>query len=650
MKRTFALSLVIVTALVLLLLNLTSVGAAEENVTLLANSYTTTNGGDGGQPVDNLHVLDQGNWNTYVEFTTPGGTNYKGYRTYVLPGSIDPANITGMEVKVSWKGPLKSYQAWTWKIRDFANSKWVTIGNNAAAPDWKWWVTTFTVSGNFANYVNASGKIKIRLQSGNAKDNCDLDYEHVKVYYTSGPAPTDTPVPPTDTPAPPTNTPTPAPPTDTPVPPTDTPIPPTDTPAPPTNTPTPVPPTNTPPPGGSVIAEDDFESGDWNGGSGWMGSWTSSGTTDVVTNGTAHGGSYHLRLRKADGVATREVYLQGSSNVRLQFWWKANSFESGETGVVKVYDGSWHTVLTVNNGEDDNVYHYADIDLSAYNMVGDFQVQAESHMSGNQDYFYIDDLQLVGNPGPTPTPTPIPPTPTPGGIWQPSGITPWQWQLTNPPVDQSYDVDMYDIDLFDNDASVVSSLHSAGRVVIAYFSAGSWEDWRPDADDFPESVKCGNNGWPGEKWLDIRQIDTLGPLMEARMDLAVQKGFDGVEPDNVDGYDNNNGCSGTITYQDQIDYNTFLANAAHARNLSVCLKNDVAQVADLEPYFDWALNEECYRYSECDTELPFTNAGKAVMHVEYNKDTSQFCPWDNSHDFSGIKKNLDLDAWMDPCW
>ena len=112
---------------------------------------------------------------------------------------------------------------------------------------------------------------------------------------------------------------------------------------------------------------------------------------------------------------------------------------------------------------------------------------------------------LTGTPTHTPTLTGTPthtpsPTATPAGIWQPSGITPWQWQLTDLPVDQSYDVVMYDIDLFENDASVVASLHVQGRVVIAYFSAGSWEEWRPDANQFPAPVK-GNDleGWPGEK-------------------------------------------------------------------------------------------------------------------------------------------------------
>lgn len=242
----------------------------------------------------------------------------------------------------------------------------------------------------------------------------------------------------------------------------------------------------------------------------------------------------------------------------------------------------------------------------------------------------------------------------PGPWWQPSPGVTWQWQLTGLPVDQSYNVQMYDIDLFDNDASVVASLHAQGRKVIAYFSAGSWEDWRPDAGQFPEEVKCRRNGWPGERWLDIRRLDILGPIMEARMDLAVQKGFDGVEPDNVDGYSNKNGCPGKITYQDQLNYNLWLANAAHARGLSVGLKNDIEQVVDLEPYFDWALNEQCFQYRECDYPngglLNFINAGKAVFQVEYKLSKTKFCSQANTWGFSSMKKNLNLDAWMDPCW
>jgi hypothetical protein len=239
------------------------------------------------------------------------------------------------------------------------------------------------------------------------------------------------------------------------------------------------------------------------------------------------------------------------------------------------------------------------------------------------------------------------PSPSPTGIWTPAANTTWQWQLTTP-VDQTVDAQMYDIDLFENDAAVVASLHTQGRAVVCYLSAGSWENWRPDAGVFPASVIGRSNGWSGEKWLDIRQLSLLAPIMEARLDLCKTKGFDGVEPDNIDGYTNKTGFP--ITAADQLAYNRWIADAAHARGLSVALKNDVAQAAELESRFDFALDEQCFQYSECDLLRPFTGAGKAVFEVEYKLSPSNFCPQARTLGFMAMKKNLSLDASRTPCW
>jgi hypothetical protein len=234
-----------------------------------------------------------------------------------------------------------------------------------------------------------------------------------------------------------------------------------------------------------------------------------------------------------------------------------------------------------------------------------------------------------------------------GWIWQPPPGTSWQWQLTGT-IDTSVDVTMYDIDLFDVPTGTIDQLRADGRIVICYFSAGSWEDWRPDADDFPAEV-LGNPlaGWPGERWLDIRQLATLAPIIEARLDLAKQKGCHGVEPDNVDGYSNSSGFP--LTAADQLAYNQLLATAAHQRGLSIGLKNDLDQVTQLLPYFDWALNEQCFEYDECDMLAPFITAGKAVFGVEYDGDPAVFCPQANLSQLSWLKKNLDLDAWRIDC-
>jgi hypothetical protein len=217
----------------------------------------------------------------------------------------------------------------------------------------------------------------------------------------------------------------------------------------------------------------------------------------------------------------------------------------------------------------------------------------------------------------------------------------WQYQLQGT-VNTAIDVYWFDIDGFDSTSEKVAAIHAKGSVAICYISAGSWENWRPDAGRFPASVKGRRNGWPGERWLDIRRLDVLGPIISARVDMCVSKGFDILEPDNVDGYSNRTGFP--LTYQDQLIYNRWLADTAHAKGLQVALKNDIEQVQDLVGWFDLAINEECYRYRECGQLQPFVNAGKPVLHVEYRSS----CP-PARDGFHTILKNEDLGAYRVVC-
>jgi hypothetical protein len=238
----------------------------------------------------------------------------------------------------------------------------------------------------------------------------------------------------------------------------------------------------------------------------------------------------------------------------------------------------------------------------------------------------------------------------PAALWQPPPGTTWQWQLDGP-LDQSFDVEMYDIDLFDSSAGAVAALNAQGRKVVCYMSAGSWEEWRPDADLFPPEVLGKDyEGWSGEKWLDIRRLDLLAPIMSARLDLCQTRGFDAVEPDNIDGYTNDTGFQ--LTYQQQLTYNIWLAQEAHQRGLSIGLKNDAEQVADLLPHFDWALTEDCFADKWCDEMTPFITAGKAVFAAEYTDSgitPADFCPQAAALRFSAILKHRDLDAWRQAC-
>jgi len=225
--------------------------------------------------------------------------------------------------------------------------------------------------------------------------------------------------------------------------------------------------------------------------------------------------------------------------------------------------------------------------------------------------------------------------------------TSWQWQLSGN-IDTNIQVEMFDLDLYEAPTETMRALQDKGVIVICYFSAGSWENFRTDAQRFPATLLGRTmDNWPDEKWLDIRDIDQLGKVMRARLDLAVAKGCDGVEPDNVDGYDNNTGFP--LSYDDQIRYNKWLAREAHRRGLSIGLKNDLEQIKDLVNDFDWALNEECFQYNECEPLVTFVNQGKAVFGVEYNGNVSDFCPKANQMNFDWLLKNIELDAKRISC-
>ena len=250
-------------------------------------------------------------------------------------------------------------------------------------------------------------------------------------------------------------------------------------------------------------------------------------------------------------------------------------------------------------------------------------------------------VAIGGSAWPLPPPTPCP------SCWVPPIFTSWQIQFSST-LDQAFNATLYEIDMFDTPSDTVTALHAAGRKVICYVDAGTWEDFRPDAGAYPDSVK-GNpvSGFGNERWLDIRQQSVLQPILSARLDQCQAKGFDGVDFDNVDGYTNDSGFP--LAASDQLEFDTWLADEAHARGLSVALKNDLDQIPDLVPYFDWAVNEQCYRFQECDKLLPFVQAGKAVLEIEYGGSTAKFCPAANALGFNAIKKRRSLNASRFQC-
>jgi len=231
--------------------------------------------------------------------------------------------------------------------------------------------------------------------------------------------------------------------------------------------------------------------------------------------------------------------------------------------------------------------------------------------------------------------------------WQPPVGTEWQWQLDGR-LDFSVQVPVYDVDGFETTKRQVARLHGLGRRAVCYVNAGAWERWRPDRDRFPASV-LGNglDGWPGERWLDIRKIGVLRPIMRDRIARCARKGFDAIEPDNIEGYANGSGFP--LTGEDQLRYNRWFAKAAHDSGLSIALKNDLGQVRKLVSSFDFAIVEECFHYRECGRARPFILAGKAVLEVEYKLHRSAFCNRAKTLRFSAMRKRLALGPWRRAC-
>jgi hypothetical protein len=340
-----------------------------------------------------------------------------------------------------------------------------------------------------------------------------------------------------------------------------------------------------------------------------------------------------------------------------------------------LYDYAAAKWVSVGNNSAAGTWTWTSFDLTATGILSRF-ISATKKISlryetstavdsSDIDYLVINVVSSV-SPSPTPTPAPTPsaspnpspnptasptPTPTPpvsGAWWKPAIGTSWQMQYSGT-IDTSLDVQVYMLDMFGTSAATISALHARDVKVICYIDGGSWESYTPDAANFPASI-IGKEvgGWPDEKWLDIRSKTLLWPIMRARLDLAKQKGCDGIYHDWADSYAGDTGFP--LTAQDQLVYNRdFWVAEAHARGLSIGLINDLVQVKDLVTYYDWAVNEQCAEYNECGSLKPFIDAKKPVFSLNYSGNTSTVCAALNALNFDAIFKEVNLGAYRLPC-
>ncbi len=242
--------------------------------------------------------------------------------------------------------------------------------------------------------------------------------------------------------------------------------------------------------------------------------------------------------------------------------------------------------------------------------------------------------------------------------------TAWQWQINEAlaPDDEAILLKdrnphkMIDIDMENNDAATIQRLKGKHLYVVCYLEVGAWEGYRQDARLFAADVKGKSLDPPydNERYLDIRSA-LVKRLITQRFEAASQKGCQGIEPDIDDAYfedfDGDYTATSTITgfpirYNDQLAFNTYLAEQAHALGMSFGLKNGANQrfVHDLLPHIDWVLNEQCNESDTCGVYDQVIRAGKPVFQVEYDLSTDQFCGNDRKRNFDGLKKDPELAA------
>ena len=229
--------------------------------------------------------------------------------------------------------------------------------------------------------------------------------------------------------------------------------------------------------------------------------------------------------------------------------------------------------------------------------------------------------------------------------------TSWQWQIDGNAINETVldavhqseeDVRHRHVHHRQRRPSSASTPRASTSCATSRRAAGRTTDPTPAAT----RRACSATRWPAIRTNDSStsaRSSVLQPIIAARFDTAKAKGCDGIEPDLDDTYNGYN-TGFPLTMQDQLTFNKAIADLAHARGMSIGLKNGasggVFEQAMVQ-FTDWALNEECNQFGECGGYNVYIAANKAVFQVEYSASgttTAQFCPADNAANFDGILK------------
>ena len=213
---------------------------------------------------------------------------------------------------------------------------------------------------------------------------------------------------------------------------------------------------------------------------------------------------------------------------------------------------------------------------------------------------------------------PPPPLPCQGRCWSPPHLDRtghpmrWDWQIgrTTPLQRTGRDaVDIYDIDGFLTTPAEVGAIRSSWQAstlahprTVCYLDL-AWEDYRPDATPgtaFPAAA-LGNVyfGFPEERWVDLRRLDALKPMLRERIGMCARKGFDAVELDDIDSFDPPAVTGFRLTPGDAQNLLAYAFDEIYRAGMTGLWKNSPYLSWWGRPYADGAVVEECYLNHAC---------------------------------------------------
>jgi hypothetical protein len=109
-------------------------------------------------------------WTDYVELSPSSSI----ICNYNLPSSIAPGTVSSLALQVNYRGQQKTFQTWTFEVRDTTTGNWTSLGDNGFAAEWVWTKTSFSLPAPLTRFFS-SGTLQIRYGTTSNVDASDID-------------------------------------------------------------------------------------------------------------------------------------------------------------------------------------------------------------------------------------------------------------------------------------------------------------------------------------------------------------------------------------------------------------------------------------------------------------------------------------------